>query len=87
MFLDLVVKLLDCEAIEKLYMDDGYDWCFDIQCTNCHFQHDKQIYMNRIETVEGKNNRVSVNFYMKCKNCKRDMSVNIDPNSAYRVEV
>jgi len=43
--------------------------------------------MNKMETVEGKNNRVSVNFYMKCKNCKYDMTININPKSTYKVNV
>jgi len=41
MFLDLVVKLVDCEGVDKLFLDEGYEWCLDINCTNCHTKHDK----------------------------------------------
>ena len=87
-FVELLVDLIDCENIANIFINRSYEWKFTIKCSNCHHTHDKEIYLSETETVQGKNNRSECNFYMKCKECSHDLSINIDTKgSPYEISV
>ncbi|KAK5112592.1 hypothetical protein LTR62_003906 [Meristemomyces frigidus] len=57
--------------------ENPFYYTFKIQCGSCREVHPNWVSMSRFETNEQSGSRGDANFVWKCKNCKREHSVNI----------
>jgi len=71
------------ENVKTLSPDDeDFRWYIKLKCTNCgdgDHQSGKWIYVTLNENVENK--RSQVNLLTKCKECKREMTIVLEPDS------
>eukprot|EP00735_Rhodelphis_limneticus_P005260 TRINITY_DN17027_c0_g1::TRINITY_DN17027_c0_g1_i1::g.20965::m.20965 TRINITY_DN17027_c0_g1::TRINITY_DN17027_c0_g1_i1::g.20965 ORF type:complete len:160 (+),score=11.37,sp/Q498R7/CA123_RAT/42.86/3e-34,DUF866/PF05907.8/2.5e-43 TRINITY_DN17027_c0_g1_i1:78-557(+) len=53
-------------------------WCLKVKCTGCGEVHEKNIFVSPEEEHElPSNSRVSTNFYMKCRLCSREHTIDV----------
>lgn len=57
--------------------EDPFEYTFEIQCTSCREQHEKEITINRFEQHEISGSRGEANFVFRCKSCKRESTASI----------
>jgi len=58
---------------------EGFEWFFEVQCSNCQETHPNLVSVNRADKrplMSGKN--ATANFVWKCSNCKREHSATFD---------
>lgn len=75
-----VILELETENIEAIGFRnrEEIEWKFRVECANCHEAHGKTISLFSFEVQEFPHTNVPpCNFYMKCKFCGKDMTLNV----------
>ncbi|KCV70606.1 hypothetical protein H696_02964 [Fonticula alba] len=63
---------------QNLRIPNDYTWKFTLECSNCRERSPKPVVFNGIDKDSpGDNDRVSVNFYMTCKGCRRQATIDV----------
>ena len=75
-----VVLKIETENVDEIGFQkrEEMEWMFKIQCTNCHENHPKTISFFPFEEHYDPNSNVpACNFCVKCKNCKKEMTISL----------
>jgi hypothetical protein len=79
--LDLIIKIIS-ENVQELKIDsDSFIWNFTIECGHCFTVQPNEIYFTINDEVEMQKGHGTANFMMKCKECKKSMTVGINNKS------
>ncbi|KAI8880931.1 DUF866-domain-containing protein, partial [Backusella circina FSU 941] len=70
----------ELENITDLAPVEDYQWHFKLECTSCHEVDESWISFNQQDTYDMNGSRGTANLVMRCKFCKRDMSIQFEPN-------
>ncbi len=86
--LNLTLRVISENAKELRINGETYDWCFIIECDQCHTEQPNEIYFTAAEEVEMEKGHGTANFAMKCKFCKKALTISINNKankSAYSI--
>jgi hypothetical protein len=73
------IKLLKIEP-------SSYQWSFSIECSQCQSLQPNDVYFSTYDEVEMQKGHGTANFMMKCKECKKIMTVQILKNSQFTID-
>jgi hypothetical protein len=74
---NLVLKIIS-ENIKELSVDpESFEWGFNIKCSHCFTEQPNTIYFTSQDQEEMQKGHGSANFIMKCKDCKKQISIAI----------
>jgi len=79
--LNLKLKVISENAKEISIDEENYNWCFKIECLHCHIEQPNEIYFSSNDEVEMQKGHGTANFIMKCKECKKIMTLGINNRS------
>ena len=75
---DLIFKIVS-ENIKEIKVDpETFTWGFCIQCSHCHTEQPNEIYFTLQDEEEMQKGHGTANFVMKCKDCKKLMTIAIN---------
>ncbi len=86
-FYDLIIKLISENASSIKVDSKNYVWSFVIQCGKCFQNQPNEIHFSLSDSVETDKDFNKVNFFMKCKECKSPFTINVLPNSSFKVDL
>jgi hypothetical protein len=64
----------------------NYQWCFSIECSQCQSLQPNDIYFFTNDEVEMHKGHGTANFMMKCKECKKSMTIQITKTSQFSID-
>lgn len=74
---DLILRVVS-ENIKELFVDSDYVWGFSIKCSQCHTDQPNEIYFTSNDQEEMTKGHGTANIVLKCKDCKKIMSISIN---------
>jgi len=75
--LNLILRIISENVKEISINPETYNWCFLIQCSDCQNDQPNEIYFSLADEVEMQKGHGTANFLMKCKECKKAMTIAI----------
>lgn len=83
---DLMIRLVTDNIKQLTINHETFTWYFFIQCTHCKSNQPNEIYFTSSDQHEMQKGHGVANFLMKCKECKRSMSISINEKSHFKIE-
>lgn len=84
--LDLMLRIIGENVKEIRVHREEFIWYFKIKCSECKTEQPSEIYFKSNDEMEKDNGPGTANFLMKCKNCKKAMSLDFLNKSPLNID-